>query len=242
MNIKKIIPHIFTLFVCACTTSKHSLHYFERLKMIQNNITPDFEKFDVTAFSTEKNALIASGYETKYNNTNGSIKSNLTSYGSVYIIKEYDENSNLIKETRKDDQIAIETDYLDEFMAYSRTFYSNGNIQNKGIGSWLGFNIGKQYLFNREGGLIEMKDNDIGYQFDYNQVFNFCKDHNIQLTKTTKQQSLKIRKSLESDHITQTWIIENPLYEVRQYEIFVLDGNTGNVLRSFKTPFISDGL
>jgi hypothetical protein len=210
--------------------------------MIQNTINPDFEKFDAIAFEAKKNTLIASGYEIKYDNVNKTTKSNLTHYGSVYIIKEYDDNHNLIKETRKDDQIAIETDYLDEFMAYGRTFFSNGNIQNKGIGSWLGFAIGKQYLFNREGDLLEMKDNDIGYQFDYHQVFDFCKEHDIQLTKNTRQQSLKIRKSLESDHVTHTWIIENPLYDLREYEIFVLDGNTGEVLRSFKTPFITDGL
>lgn len=197
-----------------------------------NKLTPDFEKIDTTFFKNYKSELTS--LEKKNNNIK--IKNNVKSYfnkdsrGMNYT--EYDSNNNLLKEIiESEDQFTVREFPAPTIEIY-KEFYKNGNIKTKGMGSVLGFNIGKSYHYDDKGKLVEEKDHDKGYQFDYVKVFDFCKKKNIDFQSQKDKSNVKIEKIVYEG--IPCWFIANN--NTKEYDFYILDGKNGAVLKEGKMP------
>ena len=136
-------------------------------------------------------------------------------------------------------KICIQGDYaspgliedINPYVSLWKTYHANGNIKSKGLQSWLGFYLGKQYLFDENGHLIKIKDWDEGYQFDFDHVYDFCKKRKIVLNKYTQGAPSRIEK--HNFHSNPAWYITGyyPKYlkDVKWVTI-ILDGKTGDVI------------
>ncbi len=149
-------------------------------------------------------------------------------YGDT--IKINDGNQNIIK------KISILGDHnspylLEDLSIYLRiwkTYYSNGNIKVKGLDSWLGFNFGKQYWFDEAGNLTKVKDWDIGYNFSFDDVLNFCDRNKIILVKYSDGAQCRVEKHDFSG--SPAWFITAyyPRYPQKtKWVTIILDGRTG---------------
>lgn len=214
-------------------------------KIKLQKLTPNFEKFDIVALDK-----IVINKVTKKYNTSGNVpstpgsksKREILNTSGKLVVKEKDLNNNLIKETYKTDQSIVDIEYLDNFFTLTKQYYPNGRIRQKGIGSWLGFDIGKVYFFDKKGKIIEVRDTNIGYAFDYDKLINFCLQNAISLKRPNGGPRLMIRKGIFKYDNKPSWFIEAPDFEIQQYKISVLDGITGEVKFEEKKPFIKDGL
>ena len=59
-------------------------------------------------------------------------------------------------------------------MGVFRDFYPNNKIKTKGVFCKFGFKIGKWYNYDEKGHLVSQEDNDRGFDFTYNDVFEYC--------------------------------------------------------------------
>lgn len=75
-----------------------------------------------------------------------------------------------------------------------REFFPNGNLKTKGLFCYYGFKIGEWYNYNEDGILISVDDYDKGFDFDYNEIINFCIKNNISLEK----KNMEIKHQYES--------------------------------------------
>jgi hypothetical protein len=230
---------IVAILLSSCKTLHHSSDYKKRLAMIKDTLTGTSERFDIKGFELNQERIIKAGYTVKYDNLAHSIKESLTYDGSTIILRHFDEDNNLTQEIRRNNVSTFVNIYISEQMVYSRSYFPNLNIQSKGIGSWLGFSIGKQYFFNQQGALVNTKDNDQGYQFDFDQIFSYCLSHNVSLKQPTGTPFVTIRKSLRTDG-RHVWTIENPILSKGKYEFFVLDGTNGKILRKSYYPLYNE--
>jgi len=233
-----IIISVPVLFSCSSMYQNRLNH--RKIAMIKDTITGAFERFDIDNFDRNIERLIKAGYVIRHDNSSAFIKETLTYDGSTSIIRRFDQYNNLTQEIRHNSESTFEEIYIGDLIVYSRSYYKNLNIRSKGIGSWLGFSIGKQYFFNQQGDLINTKDNDEGYRFDYDQLFSFCRSHKISLKKPSTTPFVTIRKSLRRESGQHVWTIENPILEKGEYEFFVLDGSTGEILRKDHYPLYND--
>ncbi|AWK04735.1 hypothetical protein HYN56_11070 [Flavobacterium crocinum] len=128
----------------------------------------------------------------------------------------------------------------DPLIGIFREFYSNKNIETKGIYCWFGFKMGKWYTFSQEGNLLSVEDFDDGYNFNADKVFLYCKKNNIPLEKggyfkTFYPYKTKIRK-FKSD-TKNYWIIDYPDYEKQMDITIQIDALDGNILKRSEKPF-----
>jgi hypothetical protein len=116
---------------------------------------------------------------------------------------------------------------IDKLFYYSEIYYANGYIQVKGISSWLGFAINKGYKYGKEGNLIETIDYDEGYDFNYQNVLEFCVENKIKLLDNQMNRLKKV--TIESGR--KVWNIEYFNPETNKIDFYQLDGNTGEIIQ-----------
>lgn len=124
---------------------------------------------------------------------------------------------------------AIVKEKIDDYFDYFEMYHSNNNIKRKVISSDLGFAIGKEYIFNDEGELVQEIDLDNGYDFTFENLLKFLNDKNIDIL-LREGVSNTIRKVNNNNR--KTWVIEYFNSEINKIEIYVLDGKTGEVIIS----------
>jgi len=67
-----------------------------------------------------------------------------------------------------------------------KEFNDKGIIQVKGIQCWYGFKLGIWYYYDSAGKLINSINEDAGYKFRVEDVFNYCEKKSIRLQKNRK--------------------------------------------------------
>lgn len=229
------------IVINGCGT-QNNLSVKGRYKLITKTVHPNFEKFDADSFSKMQQSLkLSEQNPLEIDNEKKSSSKQIIYTNNTIVFKEFRSNK-LVKEIIKSDQITIDVEYLDYFFRLQKDYYRNGNIRSKGIGSWLGFSIGKGYLYDEQGNLIEIRDADVGYKYSYDKVFDFCKKNNISLEEKTSGPKLTITKVTDLNTNKKNWYISSPNFQNMEYDIFVLDGNTGKIKDARKHPFVNDGL
>lgn len=113
------------------------------------------------------------------------------------------------------------------YLTIYKEYFANGNIHIKGLDSWLGCEIGNQYFFDERGQLIKVNQTDVGYDFNFEDVLNFCKKAKILLENNRHCRIQKrVFEGLNVWHITA---IYPKYYEKNKYVTIILDGKTGNI-------------
>lgn len=118
-------------------------------------VTKELEEFDITYYNENKKNGEIRNYD-----KNGLII--FLDYAYGYSIAEYFQNS---------------------YFFIVKNYYLNGNIEIKGVRFNNGSEYGVWFKFNEEGKLIEEIDMDAGYDYDWNDVIEYCAKKNIELTK-----------------------------------------------------------
>lgn len=121
-----------------------------------------------------------------------------------------------------------------------KEFYSNKILKTKGLVCWFGFKIGLWYKYNEEGVLISTEDFDKGYDFTYDKVFLYCRDHNIPLEKKSSGNSTLITKSLSNDGSLYLWGISYPDYNKKIEKTLKLNAKDGSLTEEFERPLPLD--
>ncbi|QXV67448.1 hypothetical protein INP83_10280 [Mucilaginibacter sp. 21P] len=201
-----------------------------------DTITSSFERFDISGYRQMKDSLRKTG-------SIHDVKQRIGKIISFDGVVEYDNDGHLIKEIEEKFHQYIVNIRLDTNFTFSKIYNDNGALISKGIGSWLGFSVGKQYLFSENGSLEKVIDHENGYDYPFEKVLAFCKAHHIKLTKGTGQYSVSIRRSKygrktnSASQLKPVWAISIPNYKKRGYQIFFLDAKTGAFLSKAVFPF-----
>ena len=232
---KKILLLISIIFL-SCTTRRLNISPSGNNQEKANLVTPAFEKIDPGLARVLKNEDLR--YSTakvpQPNKYDTVLKINT---GNIFIInkkgdtiKNYDYEPN-----EKGGYILLE--HVPPYLRVEKYYYSNGNIRSKNIGSWLGFTIGKSYVFDENGVVKEMVDHDIGYKFVFDDVVKFCNKHKVSLIWDPERGHNWITKKLY--HLEPAWYITGyPDKETQKFEIVILDGKNGKILGKQKPPVI----
>ncbi|WP_326981329.1 hypothetical protein VUJ46_13800 [Chryseobacterium sp. MYb264] len=175
-------------------------------------IDDKFEKFDIEKFKKES---IRGSYVVKVEN---------------FTIRQDSQNPGYLEELYKDDDYFI----LDKF------FYENGNIKKKGISFNKGSSIGIWYHYNEEGNLTKQEDTDFGYLFKPEDIVEYCKKNNIELSKGYHERNgyqTRIYKN-EVDG-KKVWLISyiNSLNKQDKEIKLILDGQTGKEIKREEFPY-----
>ena len=153
----------------------------------------------------------------------------------VYYFRQYDTIDNTITFDVNIDILNSEirtTEKLDEIFSLNESYYLNGNLRSKTTGSWLGFAINKGFKYDSEGNLIETIDNDKGYDFDYEDVSNFCNKKNIDiLSKDGPSRNTIFKTTLEKGR--KVWIINYHKTKNNKVDTYQLDGKTGEIIQKW---------
>lgn len=123
---------------------------------------------------------------------------------------------------------------LNPIIGIYKQFHPNGVIKQKGLFCWFGFKIGVWYEFDSNGSLISSEDFEKSYNFNYEQLFMYCQNHNIPLEKKTSGSRTKIYKFFLKDLDLHVWSIIYPDYDKRVEKVIMLDGNDGKVVKEFE--------
>lgn len=136
---------------------------------------------------------------------------------------EYEPNPQKIQKITWDIKL---TERIDDLFSYKEVYYPSGKIKSKAIFCEKGFYISKTYSFDEDGKVINIKDNDVGYNFTFDDVFRFCNRERL-LDNSKKGnvpygQRLSIGKGLNGN-----WIVG---ISTPSTFLFTLDPNSGKVL------------
>lgn len=228
---KKVL-YILLLVLNSCY-AQNVYNNSNKIKMYIKNYNSKIEKLDNSTKTklsslakTEKNKL-PEKLDLKFQNKNLTVHK----AGDSYVYRQYD-GSESYKNIQTNVEIFLEggayfSEKIDELFYYGEVYYPNGNMYSKGISSWLGFSINKGYKYNVEGELIETIDYDEGYNFNYEDVFKFCKKNKIDIKNDIMNKLLK--GTLQNGK--KVWNIEynNPI--TNKLDLYQLDGNTGDVIQ-----------
>ncbi|WDF45908.1 hypothetical protein PQ459_13470 [Chryseobacterium sp. KACC 21268] len=127
-----------------------------------------------------------------------------------------------------------------------KIYHQNLNIKQKGLGfntNPFSFKKGIWYEFDEQGNLIKEKDYDKNYQFNFEDVLEFCKKESIQVDKGPILQSTGYHTMISRNEDTEKsgaiweikWMKDNHIEE-----IIKLDGKTGKVLERREQKFINN--
>ncbi len=113
-----------------------------------------------------------------------------------------------------------------------KNYYPNGNIEIKG----LRFNNGSEYSiwyeFDEKGKLIKETNTDVGYDFGWDKIIQYCDNNSITLEKGyPKQGGIKTEIYKNDDDGNKVWEISYYDYKKEQYLGITLDGKTGKLLK-----------
>ncbi|WP_346883692.1 hypothetical protein [uncultured Algibacter sp.] len=125
--------------------------------------------------------------------------------------------------------------YSDSYFFINKIFYPNNNIKFKGIVFNSSFRKGIWYFYKEDGSFSHEVDYDVPYKFTWNDILQYCKDHNIELNKGyidggwhTTIRRVSAEKIKTSPDIKPAWIIEYYVLGGKGYvETIILDGVTG---------------
>ncbi|HMC83923.1 MAG TPA: hypothetical protein VKI61_00290 [Chitinophagaceae bacterium] len=113
-----------------------------------------------------------------------------------------------------------------------KQYYKNGGIKEKGVLFNSGFfKAGNWYRYNEKGELVNEENNDKGFEFDFNKVYEYLRTQHIDLTighiELYSGFHTTIEKDIEGKHAT--WVIRW-LKEPQVVEEIILDGTNGKLL------------
>jgi hypothetical protein len=175
-------------------------------------VSKDFEKLEAyhnIDFSKEKTSIT---------NMEGTfIELEKQSYG--YIIREYPPDS---------------------YFIIIKQYYQNGNIMEKGVVINSGNSkVGHWYVFDSTGTLINDENSDKGYEFSIQDLIIFLKLNKIDLTIGRIELYTGIHTTIDKlvDSDGSKWIVRW-LKEPMLIEEWIIDGNSGKVMRINKKPRI----
>ncbi|WLD23261.1 hypothetical protein NU10_11160 [Flavobacterium dauae] len=231
---KYILVLFFSLIALQCKSQKLNP---ENMNTI---VTPEFKRFDYKKIEDLKE---------KYNsNINlSSVRKDSTADFKFtkeykdYQLLEYDKNGNLHQKTilKEDNSVEI-YQKLTPFLDYYERYFSDGNIAVKGITSWLGFGIGKQYIFTKDGKIRNKKDFDEGFKFTFNDLLNYCNENEIDLASECEFPHRVVKTQDNSNK--KYWIIEYCNSRLGRIDSFKIDGETGKVILKHSENFPRKGV
>ncbi len=166
------------------------------------------------------------------------------------VTKEFEKiNSSLFEDANSNNISIIESGLLKKFVkakvGYSelsyidnsifiiiKNFFPNGNIEIKGLEFNNGSEYGIWYEFDEKGKLIKETNTDVGYDFGWDKILEYCNKNNIILEKGyPKQGGIKTEIYKNDDDGNKVWEISYYDYKKEQYLGVTLDGKTGKLLK-----------
>ncbi len=124
------------------------------------------------------------------------------------------------------------TYYINSCFKVNRKFYQNFNIMSKGLLFNNGSKSGVWYEFDKKGKLIKETNTDVGYDFGWDKILEYCNKNNIILEKGyPKQGGIKTEIYKNDDDGNKVWEISYYDYKKEQYLGVTLDGKTGKLLK-----------
>ena len=223
----KYLILITITFTFSCVPAYKSVIAENEKLYYQKLISPDFEKLDTGIFyrmhnrrGKDKHTFMNNGeYRITYNDTD------LYKSQNAEVVTIYSTNHKVIKEIERFEGSFILWEYLNQYIYIGKTYYSNGNIKNKGIHSIYNFFIGNQYEFNEMADLISVINTDKGFNFSFSDVLEYCKTNNIVLENVNGERGW-VKKGLKKT----IWLIETP-GESHTYKTFTINAKTGKLIK-----------
>ena len=195
-------------------------------------ISSKFEKFDIhffdkisSKFKIKKEAFW--GKHKKIRRRWGYVELDYSGEGTGYSYTEYNTMNIVKRKIYESIDEFTEDVYIGPFRIF-KTYYKNGNIKLKGV-SRMQFTIGEIFLFTESGKIDKVINTDSGYIFSYQKVFDFCQIKGINLSNTA------MKKIKFENH--PAWSIETADKQMRQWNIIVLDGETGMIVKEYQRAF-----
>lgn len=221
---------ILTVIFCIISTISYSQNN-DKMKLPE--INKDFEKFNVNVFSKDTSGI--ERVKSKVSMTTDTVFVNVTA--SRY--EERDRKNKLLSyyfRSEEDETAKISGyDYsVNPLIATYKEFFQNGNIHLKGLYCWFGFKIGIWYTFDESGNLINQENTDLGYEFTYEDVFNYCRQNNISLDKEDKFRT-HITKG-KSRQGMLSWFISFTVFKKQKIMIYELNGENGELVSIQEQP------
>lgn len=141
----------------------------------------------------------------------------------------------------------LQGEYINSsFFKLNKFFYSDGNIESKGLLFNEGSPIGIWYYFDESGKLVKEENTDEGYGFTPEKVVRYCEKNKIELPKGYHESGFYTQVRKETFNGKKVWVIkyQDPAkpaytnyskngyeYEIVLFETVILDGQTGKVLK-----------
>jgi hypothetical protein len=184
-----------------------------------------FEKLDITFPLT--------GQDKHYEKKDASGRTIYVTLGPTHYI----ENDSLGVERKQyhksnESGLIYSYDYsLNPIIGTYKEYHKNGTISGKGIYCALGFKIGKWYSYNKDGTLTGCEDFDEGYGFNYKKILGFCQQNNIPL-----QIRINGFPGTEIIKYNSRWYVNHVDYQKTIRKVFIIDGNTGQLIEVVEKP------
>lgn len=219
---------LITITSCSSQKTKYNL---ETIKIKISQLNSEHKKVDLSLYNQYKLKLENSN-ENKLNTSNKlEISSEKYFYKShdSYHLDEYDKNKK-IKETKVNFDNTIDVvENIDQYFDYYESYYVNGNIKSKLISSWLGFNVGKSYEYDKNGTILEIKDWDKDYQFTFKDILIFLDKIPLEIHRPTP-----IQISKNTINNVKTWVISFPDIRIKKNVTYVLNGLDGAIINQYE--------
>ncbi|OCA72754.1 hypothetical protein BBH99_02905 [Chryseobacterium contaminans] len=133
----------------------------------------------------------------------------------------------------------LQGEYINSsFFKLNKFFYSDGNIESKGLLFNEGSQVGIWYYFDESGKLVKEENTDEGYGFTPEKVVGYCEKNKIELPKGYHESGFYTQVRKEILNGKKVWVIKY-LIPGGDIQRVVLDGQTGKELEKKVVPFVS---
>lgn len=226
---KYILLSFFTLIFINCQSQNLNI------KDMDTIVTPQFKKFNYKKIEDLKTNLLSDKKNISYRK-DSTIDYKFTKEYKTYQLLEYDEDENVFRKTIIGEDNSVELyQKLTPFLDYYEKYFPDGKIAVKAITSWLGFGIGKQYTFTKDGKISGEKDFDEGYDFTFNDILKFCVENQINLTNECEFPNRVIK--IQDNNEKKYWILEYCNSTDGKIDHVKIDAKTGEVVIKYSENF-----
>ena len=128
---------------------------------------------------------------------------------------------------------------INQLIGVFKHFYKTGGIKTKGIYCRLGFAMGLWYHYDLDGNLIRTENFEEGFEFMAEDIFSYCLSNKIPLQWRKSGAGIEVRRGYTPEN-KPVWGITYPDYTKMKEVELLIDGKTGEIIRTIERDFPTD--